>query len=447
MANFYTPTKRKLVKQTPITVYIDEMDMQGQGVSTSHSPVLFVEGALPGETCEVVIFQRQKQFAKARLLKVLIPSAQRTTPFCPLIARCGGCQLQHVFAESSLAGRQKALGSYWQTRLGLTDIPWQPPLTGRKPDYRRKARLAVDARDCNNVKVGYREQGGKNIVNVPACPILEPELSAVIAPLKQLLTRHAGRHNVGHISLLKGDNVAQVTVKIVRALGQEMMNALVQLGKYHAVNIVLERPDGEFEVAYEHAPLLCQTEPGITLSPMPNDFVQVNSDVNRQMIERAMEWLAPQPDDKIADWFCGLGNFSLSLAKRAASVQAIEGVAEMVRNARNNALQQGITNIDWLHLDLGDPAAVKNVLAEPVDSLLLDPSREGAQSVCELLARQPVPKILYVSCNPSSFTRDAKILLSGGYQMDKVSVIEMFPYTRHLETMALFTHNKTTLAS
>ena len=176
--------------------------------------------------------------------------------------------------------------------------------------------------------------------------------------------------------------------------------------------------------------------------PGPNDFVQVNPLVNQKMIHQALAWLSPQPHERIADWFCGLGNFTLPIAKSGAEVQAVEGVAQMVQRAKENALAQGITNIDYLHLDLSDEKQVYEALAAGFDKVLIDPSREGALTVCHALAKAKPNTIVYVSCNPSTFSRDARVLLEQGYKMKKAGVIEMFPYTQHMEMMALFTRQE-----
>ncbi|WP_414829836.1 23S rRNA (uracil(1939)-C(5))-methyltransferase RlmD [Alteromonas sp. H39] len=420
------------------SVTIDSWDWQGLGVSRQH-PVTFVDGALPGETCDVRIVKQQKNVAYATAIKVTEPSALRRTPFCPIADKCGGCQLQHVHADEALALREQALDSLWKKQLGLNDIPWQPALTGNHPAYRRKARLAVDARDSNAVRIGFRERRGKQVVDVESCPVLVTALNDLLPELRDVLMGHEGIRHVGHVSLLRGDNCSQVTVKITRPISQTMRDALTAFGEKLKVNVQLEGKDGNFQMLHDEAPVTCETEPGLYIAPQANDFVQVNREVNQQMISQAMAWLEPKPEERIADWFSGLGNFSLSLARRGAHVQAVEGVSEMVQRARANARKQGVENIDWLHLDLTKPHVIKQALSTGFDKVLLDPSREGALEVCEALAGSRTKKILYVSCNPSTWTRDAKVLLDSGYKMDKVGVLEMFPYTRHLEVMALFT--------
>ncbi len=457
MVSFYKPGKggsaKRRVKNSPKgptspvadsrkqqTVTIDDWDWQGQGVVRQH-PVVFVDKALPGETCNVQILKQQKSVAHATVKQVTDSSELRRKPFCPVADTCGGCQLQHLGAEDALALRQQALDSLWKKQLGLNEIPWQPALTGEHPAYRRKARLAIDARDTSAIRIGFREAGAKRIVDVEHCPVLVSPLNALLPVLRNVLSTQDGIRHVGHISLLHGDNVSQITVKITRDISNGMRDALAELGEAHNVNVQLELQNGAFQPLHQVTPIRCETESGLYITPQANDFVQVNREVNRQMIEQAMQWLQPQAGERIADWFSGLGNFSLSLAKRGASVQAVEGVSDMVQRARQSAHEQGIDDIDWHHLDLTKPQVIKQALGAGFDKVLLDPSREGALQVCEALSESRARKILYVSCNPSTFTRDAKVLLGSGYQMDKVGVLEMFPYTRHLEVMALFTQS------
>lgn len=443
MVSFYKPAKKSKPISKAKTVDIQSWDMLGQGVCRDEKPVLFVDGALPGEKVTVAITQSQKNRAKASVKNVIDASASRLTPFCDKAHQCGGCQLQHVNPDDALQWRQQAISSYWQQQLGVTSIPWQPPLIGERQAYRRKARLAVDVRNAKNPKIGYREASGKQVVDIDTCPILVPSLQKLIAPLKSTLLPHQATRHLGHISLLAGNNVSSVTLRFSRPPSVSLQEALKQFAVAQQVNVQWE-VEQKTVVLHEVATLRVTTETDLFLSPSPNDFVQVNDMVNQRMIAQAIAWLAPKPEERIADWFSGLGNFSLSLAKRGASVFAAEGVASMVKSAKDNALKQGISTIDWAHRDLFDPQSIATSLRIGLDKVLIDPSREGAFVVCEALTKHRVKSILYVSCNPSTLTRDIRCLLNAGYHMEKVGLIEMFPQTRHLEMMVLLTDNKNT---
>ncbi len=439
MVKFYSPKKttKKTVKQVK-NFSVDALDVYGQGVCRHHQPIAFIEGGLPGEVCEAQIIATHKSHVQAKVKKITQPAEARLKPFCPVFDTCGGCQLQHVESAAALSWRQAAIADYWNKHLNLKNIPWLPPVTGDKPAYRRKTRLAVDARNPNNFKLGFRQQGSKSIVDVKSCPILVESLSKLIQPLKDMLSSQTSRTNIGHISLLAGENIELIQVKLTRSVSNSFVNALINFANVQKVNVSLEDANGNVEALVEHEKLHCRLDEGCYLTPGANDFVQVNDTVNQKMIAQAINWLALDETQVIADLFCGLGNFSLPLARQVNKVLAVEGVAQMVQRGQTNAQEQGINNIQWQLGDLNDKALVRSVLATTLDAIVLDPSREGALEVCKAISDLSITKILYVSCNPTTFARDATLLLQQGYRMEKVSLIEMFPFTKHLELMALF---------
>ncbi|GGW80834.1 23S rRNA (uracil(1939)-C(5))-methyltransferase RlmD [Alteromonas halophila] len=445
MVSFYKPGKGKSAQSARPTrthLTIDDWDWQGQGVVRG-KPVTFVSGALPGERCEVSVTHRKKQVANGRVINVEQQNPARQLPFCPVAGTCGGCQLQHVDSEAALTWRQQAIDRLIRNATGQAvtqHMHWKAPLTGNKPAYRRKARLAVDARNPDKLAIGYRARQDNRVIDIEACPVLVEQLSVLIAPLKKLLRSHSGVRHVGHIGLLAGESVSQVTIKATRPLSAAFTTALSVFAKDWQINLLVDGHDGVIHTLHQQAPLHCYVSDNRYISPGPNDFIQVNHEVNRAMIAQAIDWLEVKNGDVIADWFCGLGNFWLPLADLGVRVQAIEGVADMVRKAKHTAQGQGISGIDWQHLDLADYEVVCEALARDIQKVLLDPSREGASVVCQALVTHPVERILYISCNPSTFSRDAGTLTAGGYQLEKASLIEMFPYTQHLEMMALFTH-------
>ena len=437
-ASEYDSSLNSTFSQKHSELLIESLDWMGQGIART-TPVHFVEGALPGEICDISVLHAKKNVVNARATKITQPSSMRTAPFCPVFDQCGGCQLQHIDPQHALTERDNALKSMMVRQLAMEEGVWQAPLAGDKPAYRRKARLALDARRMDKLKLGFRAQASSEIVDIAACPVLVDELSRLITPLRAVLSRCESTRFIGHIGLLAGDNVCQVTIKHTKSLSSELYSELVLFAKQERINVVLENKKGRCNILHFEAALTMSSFDEFTLGPAPNDFVQVNKSVNTQMIEQALSWLAPKPQERIADWFSGLGNFTLSIAKRGAVVQAVEGVAEMVQRAKENAQQQGVDNIEWLHLDLGNNKNVSDALDGGFDKVLLDPSREGALTVCQALVNAKPSTIVYVSCNPSTFTRDANVLIQGGYLMKKAGAVEMFPYTHHMEMMALFT--------
>jgi 23S rRNA (uracil1939-C5)-methyltransferase len=440
MVSFYQE-KPKAKKSAPsvIRLTIDDWDALGQGVCRQHAPVVIVEGALPGETCDVLIQQRKKNVWLGKVNKVHQAHDQRVKPFCPLYEQCGGCQSQHLDASTAITLRQQALDSQLSRQLAIQDIPWQAALTSPHPSYRRKARLAIDARNGNKIKIGFRSHNPKQIIDVNHCPVLVDELNHFLPELTKVIKSVKASRKIGHINLLAADNGQVVNLRVNGSISQSDRQVFIAFAEKYQLNFTLTDNDHRMETLYQAIPeLCCETENGLSIQPTANSFIQVNKEVNKAMISQAMSWLAITPGDTVVDWFSGLGNFSLSMASRGANVLAVEGVEEMCKNAQDNALKQGIDAIKWCHADLQNPKDIDNSLVGKPNKVLLDPSREGAFIACQQLAQQPLDAVLYVSCNPASFLRDAQQLLQGGYQIAKIGLMEMFPYTHHVELMALF---------
>ena len=433
--------------QKPNMVTIEDLDWMGNGVVRGN-PMVFVEGALVGETCDIEVLSSKKKVINARATNIHSPSDERQAPFCPVFDICGGCQLQHIKPDSALEQRDRALKVMMERHLAMKPNVWQAPLAGPRPQYRRKARLAIDARNPNQIKLGFREANSNNVINVETCPILVDPLSKLIGPLRDVLAGFESARHIGHISLIAGDNTSHLVIKHTKALEAELIDAVSELvntsssvGVY-GIELKLENKQGQIRSVGRGTDMVMNTVNGCSISPSANDFIQINKVVNEKMVNQAIGWLNPKPNERIADWFSGLGNFTLPIAKLGAKVQAVEGVAEMVRRAKDNAQQQGIENVEWLHLDLADKTNVEASLQQDFDKVLLDPSREGALTVCHALVKALPKTIVYVSCNPSTFSRDAKVLIDGGYEMEKAGVAEMFPFTHHMEMMALFTRKQ-----
>lgn len=420
-----------------VSVKIDSWDPRGRGICRTHQPILFVDGALPDETCQVAITQRKKQVCEGHVVKVTEPATERQSPFCPIYSQCGGCQLQHVQREAALSWRQQALDSQLRHTHQLTELNWVAPVESTSDEYRRKTRFAIDARKSKPFALGYRAPKSDTVVNVTHCPVLEPDLNAILPALRKTVEQLDGRSAIGHVSLLKADNGIGVTLRCTRLLSSKDRECLTVFAEAHELNLYLDNDDSNETLYQPEQQLRCATTDGLSLNVTTEDFIQVNSQVNLAMINQALGWLAPKADHKVLDLFSGLGNFSLPLAKRCARVTAVEGVATMVQRAQRNALEQGINNVQWCTADLSAQAELTKLAIKQYDKVLLDPSREGAFEACQQIARAQVGSVVYVSCNPATFNRDLAPLLSAGYQISKIGIMEMFPYTQHIETMAL----------
>ncbi|MCC2617784.1 23S rRNA (uracil(1939)-C(5))-methyltransferase RlmD [Aestuariibacter halophilus] len=442
MARVFKPGKQP-ARNLPATVNhveIDHWDHRGVGVVPGHQPVLFVNGALPGERVDVRVDDRQKRLWRGHVSHIHSPSPDRITPVCPLFGRCGGCQLQHVDPERALVHKQSALTSLLQRQCALADVPWQAPLSGQPLAYRRKTRLAVDARRPDQRLLGFRGQSSKTVVDVDSCPILEPQLNALLLPLHRVLDDLKAPMAIGHISLLSGENRVQVSVRLTRTVGEADIALWREFAQQHECRVLLEHSDENHTVlGDDDAPMTYSPDGELHLTVTDSDFLQVNRQINQRMVAQAAHWLDLQPSDRLLDLYCGLGNFSLPLAGHCEQVLGIEGITTMVHRAHSNALKNGIDNARFDVADLSQPEQ----LAAPIsdngfNKVLLDPAREGAYETCQSLANSHHSHVLYVSCNPATFVRDARVLLDGPFTLEKIGLMDMFPQTAHTELMALF---------
>lgn len=428
--------QKKMIK----SVAIDALDHHGLGVARAHHPTLFVEGALPGETCNVEVEQTKKQFCRGHATKILSSSAHRTTPFCQHSSECGGCHLDHLQPDKALEWRRHAIEQLLNRIAGIEDVNWLPDITGPSLGYRRKTRISIDARDPNNVLVGYRQAKQHKVFTLQSCAILTAPLQPLSSAMVEWVQQCPQAKFLGHITLLEAEHVCLVQVKTTRALSEAVVESLANLGE--RLNCVMQ-----IQQADKLVDTLFGSENSITYSPIEgisieigaDDFVQVNHDVNVKMVAQALDWLTPTSETHVLDLFCGTGNFSLAIASKGARVTGVEGVQGMVERAQLSAHKHALQQCSFLHHDLQDPEAVRQLLSSQYDAVLLDPSREGAKAVSEALVSDAVSTVVYVSCNPATFARDARQLLDNGFQLSAIRLADMFSYTQHAELIALFT--------
>lgn len=461
---FHPPRKPRKQKNNTqlatIELSIDALDHEGVGVARQHSPIAFVSGALPQEHCLVEVIDRKKNFMKTRVKAVLTPSPERQTPICQHFEQCGGCQTQYVAPDVMLGHKQIAMTQLLDklTRgAALTldgQLPWEKPIVDVPTGYRRKARLAVDFRRENAPRIGFRGKGSGNVVDIDTCVVLKPKLQALLTPLRELCLALNNKRAIGHVELLQGDaeqnntlddSEPLVVFRITKDLPQQDLSALKAFGSHHDCSVALESKNKGIELLTGVGANIGYHLPqGIRIQAGANDFIQVNPAVNRQMVSTALSWLAVKEDDRIIDLFCGLGNFSLPMASKAEKVIGIEGVPEMVQKASENAQSNGIHNTEFFCRDLDEPEALKKWQQRGINKVVLDPSRIGAKNVMSQIVELKPEKILYVSCNPATFGRDIASLVESGekkkpkYQLSKIAILDMFPYTAHTEVIALF---------
>ncbi len=422
-------------------VTIQGVSHEGHGVSRDLGKVLFVPGALMNEKVSVQITKEQRNRLSGRLLDVLEPSTHRVPPQCPHFQRCGACQLQHLDTPQQISDKQQHLHEDLVRHLKLTELPWLPPIHSEAFGYRRRARLGIRYRQHQDeVIVGFREEANSHLAAIDTCDVLRPELSALIQPLQALLSQLDGRSRFTQAELIADDDGPVMVLRYLKTLNERDEHQLVEFAQQQNLCLWLQpdEVDGLRCIWPESARPLQYALASLRLEFQVKDFIQGNGSVNRAMVERAIEWLAPQSNETVLDLFAGIGNFSLPIAQQCHQVIAVEGVAGMVARIKHNAELNDIKNIEAIKLNLDDPINMARL--PKVDRIILDPPRTGAASMMPWLIQQQA-SILYIACEPSSLVRDAKPLLDAGYTLSKLCVMDMFPQTRHVETMALFERN------
>ncbi|WP_409307921.1 23S rRNA (uracil(1939)-C(5))-methyltransferase RlmD [Pectobacterium sp. B1J-3] len=459
MAQFYSPNRRVTTRQT-LTVTVDSLDAFGQGVARHQGKTIFVTGALPGEQAEIQLTDEKRQFAHAKLKRILTRSAQRVDPVCPHFGTCGGCQQQHANIELQQHSKASALRRMMSHDWEEDTLP-VTMIAGPSYAYRRRARLALychaektkHAEKTNHagkhgrfqetqpskqqrLVMGYRQSGSHDLVDINVCPILRPELESLLLPLRDCLSHLQAVRRLGHVELVLADNGPLIVLRHLDPLSAADTQTLRDFAQQRHVAIYLA-PDAESLVCLSGDVPTYQIA-GLNLAFSPRDFIQVNDAVNQQMVAQALAWLDVRPQDRILDLFCGMGNFTLPLAQRAAHVVGVEGVMALVNKGRENAQRNALGNVTFFHQNLEDDVTQQPWAAQGFDKILLDPARAGAAGVMAQVVKFSPQRVVYVSCNPTTLARDSKILLSAGYRLANLAMLDMFPHTGHLESMALF---------
>ena len=428
------------------TCDIVDLIHDGRGVGRPQGKTCFIQGALPGEK---VAFRRHKQkrnYDEAHVVEILSPSENRIEPRCKHFPRCGGCTLQHFDHRAQVALKEKQLLDSLQ-RSGMAPQTLLPPLTASPWAYRRRARLALQRAKDGNVLVGFHNPGTRRIEPITECHVLTQPLAEIVASLPRWLTGFPSGIRLFEVELLNADNGIAIGIEASRRPSSEELDAMLvamdfidaQLWWKASNQSQFSRLDSGGE------PLMLTLADSIQQQVIPGQFIQVNGEINRQMIDQVLSLVRKNPGDKAGngktslavDLFCGSGNFSLPLAKHFDRVIGVEGLEELVRSAEENARRNNLTNIEFMVSDLSDWKAMDRI-KQKIDTLLLDPPRNGAAGVMPWIVKRRPARIVYVSCHPSTMIRDAKTLLEGGYKLTAAGVMDMFPHTAHVEAVALF---------
>lgn len=434
-------------------LHIERLADDGRGIAIVNGKTVFVVGALPDEKVTANISKNTSTYSEGRVKQLVDVSPNRIDPPCPVFHRCGGCSVQYMLAVEQVEWKQEVVLSQLLRWSKVAPDHLLPALTDREYGYRQRVRLAVDYTKLGEVMFGFRELTGHAIVNIEQCMVLEPRLQALLPVLRQwLAVIKAG--SVSHIELVHTALVIGIVIRHTRPLSrverkaiQQYIHAMAFDGEAISVKVwfqgekqgVLKNVDDEMEDPRLHYDIA--TDKTLTMGFHPQDFIQSNHAINQKMIAQAVELLSPQSHETVMDLFCGIGNFSLPLALRAKQLIGVEGVEEMVVRATANAQYNTITNAKFITQDLSQIDALAQLVVKntSVDAMLLDPPRSGAKTVCESIGKLSPQRIVYVSCDSSTFARDAGLLADNGYCLSRLGVMDMFPQTSHVEVMALFT--------
>jgi 23S rRNA (uracil1939-C5)-methyltransferase len=438
-------------------VEIESLDFDGRGVAHRDGKVVFVEGALPGERVTARILRSKKNYELAEVETIHRQSSRREVPRCPHFGVCGGCSMQHLDARSQVAAKQRVLeDNLWHIGRVKPET-MLPAIHGPSWGYRYKARLGVRlVEKKGGMLVGFHERKSSFIADMDSCEILPARISALLRPLRALLGSLSIRDRMPQIELAVGQNAGENAGQEVDVLVLRNLEALTPADEAALARFADERriqfwlqpkgPDTAYLLHPLDAPPLAYALPefDIVMPFLPTDFTQVNPQINSLLVRRAMQLLQPAPGERIADYFCGLGNFTLPIARLGAQVMGFESNARLVERARANASHNGLAQgAEFAVANLFETGAPAAKAFGSFDKVLIDPPREGALELVKALGESPEgshPRaIVYVSCNPSTLARDAAVLCAvNGYRLSAAGVVNMFPHTSHVESIALF---------
>jgi len=434
-------------KQTPEpAVHIEKFSHDGRGIARINGKTTFIQGALPDETVVFHYVRKKRDFDEGVTISVEKPSPYRVKPECAHFGVCGGCSLQHLQPAMQIQEKQ-TLFLDMLMRIGhCQPDALLPPLTAPIWHYRHKARLSVRySQKTDTVFIGFREKNNPRFITaIQHCEILHARVDEQIQALRQLIAAFDDPHSIAQIEVAAGDEEIALIFRNLSPLSTQDEEKLVAFAQTSNFRIYLQ-PGGPQSVVLFYPQLdndyltYCLPSEAITYQFHPTDFTQINAGLNRLMVPLALDLLALKPDDTVLDLYCGLGNFSLPIARHCTKVMGVEGSEAMVKRAYMNAASNGLTNVEFFSANLDDEASFHLFDGFSVNKLLIDPPRVGAVEIVKRIERINPSRIVYVSCNPATLARDAGILVNEkGYRMISAGVMDMFPHTDHVESIALF---------
>ncbi|MFZ2448947.1 MAG: 23S rRNA (uracil(1939)-C(5))-methyltransferase RlmD [Methylovulum miyakonense] len=432
---------------TPVTVSIESLTHDGRGVAHVDGKVIFIDEALPGETVEFIYTESRKDYAEGKVVKLLSRAEDRVDAGCAHYETCGGCSFQHVESSAQIRIKQGLLVEQFK-RIGKVEIPelWEP-LQGPHWGYRRKARMGVKyVAKKNRVLVGFREKRHPYLAEIDSCIVMHPWVGTRLMALGEMIGSLSIREKIPQIEVAIGDEQCVLAIRVLEPPTPDDIEKMRVFAHAHAVSLCLQSKGPDTITPLPGEPEAIPTyrlpDQSIEFKFRPAMFTQVNYDINRQMVNRVLETLDLNANDNVLDLFCGLGNFTLPMATQAGSVVGIEGDQPLVNHAKENALHNNIHNVEFYAADLSKDISDQPWANRKYNKILLDPSRAGASEVLPYIKTWQPEQIVYVSCNPSTLARDAGILVNElGYKLVKAGVMDMFPQTAHVESIALFTRD------
>ena len=442
MAQFFKASPINSAKNRILkNVKVEKLDHQGRAIAFFQNKPLFIDGGLTGESLDIQIIENKKRYSKGQIKKINQASGLRIKPACPHYFECGGCQLQHVDRQQQLVIKSAGLLSLFRRFASQKELLLEEPVADNEWAYRRTTRLGLQFNKKNKlVTMGFRQGSTNDLINQQVCPVMLPELEALINPLKTLLNSLKSKADLGHIELMQADQGVVVLLRHLKKLPDSDITLIEAFSSLYKIN---------FFALYSHSDLHCLSgseklsyqlkQWDCTFNFSPSDFLQVNAAVNQKMVAQALQWLAVNENDQVLDLFCGLGNFTLPIARIAASVVGVEGVLKMVDRASANASFNRIENVSFYQADLSaENLSIQPWAKQKFTKVLLDPARAGAFDCLPFIVKLKPSVIVYVSCDPLTLARDSQLLLESGYKLDKLGLLDMFPQTKHVESMALF---------
>ncbi len=490
--------KLKLLNQEPVTTTIETLSHDGRGITHLNGKTIFVAGGLPGETLQFEYLRQRGRFDEARAVNIITAKPGRVVPKCAHFGVCGGCSLQHIDLSLQLQYKQQAFQELLWKQARIEPKEWLEPITGPGWGYRRKARLGVKyVAKKNRVLIGFREKQGRLITDCQQCEVLAPAIGQRLNAFAALLGEFSNRDKIPQLEISAADNANAVVIRHLAPFNAADLTALETFAQQHDWRIYLQ-PHGIDSVklfyppigvpAEGNSPYPMGVEGGESFAPPPSfraigsadaqdinrkplplysagmadpltgdddlyyrlprynlrmefqplQFIQINAEVNRAMVDRALELLDCQPQDRILDLFCGIGNFSLPMGRLGATVVGVEGDENTVHQARHNAKINNLAQNQFYCANLSEAGFTQDWAQQPFDKMLLDPPRSGAQTIIAAMAQWRPRRLVYVSCDIATLARDSQLMLLQGYTLTKAGLMDMFPHTQHAEAIALF---------